>query len=375
MAAQVVIVGGGVGGVVAANRLALIAPEDVQITLVDATGIHTYQQGWLYVPFGEVEPKQLQKRLRAIVYDRVKVIARPVTGVDLDNRTVHLNGERLSYDFLVLATGCQPNPSEIAGLAEGAHHFHSAEAAVKLRQALANFEGGRVVVGVGGLPYKCPPSPIEFVCLLHEHLVRRGLRERTELVYATPLPRVFHIEPLVPIFEERFERFGIRLVPFFTLETFDPSQRKAVSLDGTELTADLFVLVPPHTGSEVARQLGIGDARGFLPTDRHTLQVQGQERVYAVGDATNLTTPKAATAAQRQAFIAAENIVAQLTGKELRRYNGQVGCVIEVGGGEATVASFDYDNPPHPPKPNKSLFRQKRAMRRLYWQIVPPALG
>jgi len=166
MAARIVIVGGGVGGLVAANRLALLAPNDVQITLVDATGWHTYQQGWLYVPFGEVMPKQLQKRLKSLVYDRVQVIAKPVTGIDLDNRTVHLNGDRLPYDFLVLATGCEPNPAEVPGLAEGAHHFHSADAAVQLREALANFEGGRIVVGVGGLPYKCPPSPIEFVCLL-----------------------------------------------------------------------------------------------------------------------------------------------------------------------------------------------------------------
>lgn len=374
MAVRVVIVGGGVGGTVTANRLALLAPDDVQITLVDATGVHTYQQGWLYVPFGEVEPKQLQKRLKALVYDRVQVITHPVTGIDLDNRTVHLNGERLAYDFLVLATGCAPHPDEIAGLAEGAHHFHSAEAALRLREALAQFEGGTIVVGIGGLPYKCPPSPIEFVCLLHEHLVRRGIRDKTELIYATPLPRVFHIEPLVPIFEERFERFKVRLMPFFTLESFDPKSRKAVSMDGTELTADLFVLVPPHWGAECARRLGIVDAKGFLPTDRNTLQVEGQERVYAVGDCTNLATPKAATAAQRQAFVVAENIVAQLTGKEVRRYNGQVGCVIEVGDGEATVASFDYDNPPHPPKPNKALFQQKRAMRRLYWQVVPPAL-
>jgi sulfide:quinone oxidoreductase len=375
MAAQIVVVGGGVGGLVTANRLALLAPDDVKITLVDATGIHTYQQGWLYVPFGEVQPKQLQKRLKSLVYDRVQLVTKPVTGIDLDDRTVYLDGERLAYDFLVLATGCEPNPTEVSGLAEGAHHFHSADGAMKLREALANFEGGTIVVGVGGLPYKCPPSPIEFVCLLHEHLVRKGIRNKVELVYATPLPRVFHIEPLVPIFEERFERFGIKFVPFFTLETFEPSLQKAISLDGTELTADLFVLVPPHCGVECVRKLGIGDAKGFIPTDRHTLQVQGQEQVYAIGDCTNLTTPKASTAAQRQALIAAENIVAQITGKDLRRYNGQVGCVIEVGEGEATVASFDYDNPPHPPKPSKALLRQKRGMLRLYWQIVPPALG
>jgi len=157
MAARIVIVGGGVGGLVVANRLALLAPDDGQITLVDATGWHTYQQGWLYVPFGEVMPKQLQKRLKSLVYDRVQVVAKPVMGIDLDNRTVYFNGERLSYDFLVLATGCEPNPAEVPGLAEGVHHFHSADAAVRLREALANFEGGRIVVGVGGLPYKCPP--------------------------------------------------------------------------------------------------------------------------------------------------------------------------------------------------------------------------
>ncbi len=375
MAAHIVIAGGGVGGVVAANRLALLAPDDTQITLVDATGRHIYQQGWLYIPLGEEETRRLQKKVRSLVYDRVQVIAKPVTGIDLDSRIVHLNGQRLPYDFLVLATGCEPNPEEVPGLTEGAHHFHSAEAAMRLRAALENFEGGRVVVGVGGLPYKCPPSPIEFACLLHEHLVQRGIRDKTELIYATPLPCVFHIEPLVPIFEERFERFGIQVATFFTLEAFDPVTKKAVSMDGQELTADLFVLTPPHCGVECIRKSGIGDQKGFLPTDRYTLKVNGTERVYALGDGVNLPTPKSATAAQKQACVVAENIVAELTGKELRRYNGQVGCVIELGGGEATVASFDYDNPPHPPKPNKTLFQQKRAMRRLYWQVVPPALG
>ncbi len=374
MGAHIVIVGGGVGGLVTANRLALLAPGETQITLVNATRMHTYQQGWLYVPFREEDPKRLQKPLKRLVYERVAVVPQPVVAIDFDHCEVRLDGQSLRYDFLVIATGCEPNPTEITGLAEGAHHFHSAEAALRLRNALAEFEGGRIVVGVAGLPYKCPPSPIEFVCLLHEHLVRRGLRQKTELLYATPLPRVFHLEPLVPIFEERFERFGIRLVPFFTLEAFEPDKKKAISMDGTELTADLFVLVPPHCGAECLRKLDIGDAKGFLPVDRYTLKVQGQERVYALGDCTNLTTPKALTAAYRQAFVVAENIVAELTGKELRRYNGQVGCVIELGDGEATVASFDYDNPPHPPKPNPTLFRQKRALRRLYWQVIPPAL-
>ncbi len=374
MNAHVVILGGGVGGLVTANRLALLAPEDTTITLVSATANHTYQQGWLYIPFGQLNPNRLRKPLKRLLYNRVQLLTQPATAIDFDQRTVHLNGQKLRYDFLVIATGCEPNLSDVPGLTEGAHHFHTEEAALQLREALSNFQGGRIVVGVGGLPYKCPPSPIEFVLLLHEHLVRQGLRSRTELVYATPLPRVFHIEPLVPIFEERFNRFGIQLVPFFTLEYLEPATRKAVSMDGTELTADLFILVPPHCGSSCVRRSGIGDQKGFCPTDRHTLQVQGQERVYALGDTTNLPTPKALTAAHQQAFVVASNVLAELTGKELLRYNGRVGCVIELGDAEATVASFDYDNPPHPPQPSKTLWQQKRAFLRTYWHLVPPAL-
>lgn len=373
MKAHVVIVGGGVGGTIVANRLALTAPEDATITLLNTGEKHVYQGGWLYLPLEETPSEALERPLPTLLHDRVQFVPKPVTALDFDRRTVHTDEMTLTYDFLIIATGCQPDPAEITGLAENAHHFHSAEGAMKLREALATFEGGRIVVGVGGLPYKCPPSPIEFVCLLHDYLTRKGLREKTELVYVTPLPRIFHLDPLVPIFEERFHRFRIQFLPFFTLERIE-GEKKAVSLDGQEVTADLFVLTPPHVGAQCVQKTGVGDEKGYVPTDRFTLKVEGLEGVYALGDATDLPTPKSAVAAQKQAYIVAENILAELAGQKLRRYNGQVGCVIELGAEEATVATFDYDNPPVPPKPNPQISRQKRRYVDIYWDAVLPAI-
>ncbi|MCS7225045.1 MAG: NAD(P)/FAD-dependent oxidoreductase [Armatimonadetes bacterium] len=370
MSVKIVIVGAGPGGITVANRLAFLAPEDWQIIVVSASRHFTFQTGWLKVALGQENPQRLKKPLTNLLQPRVTLRLCLCRGIDVTKRMVVLDGGRLEYDFLVLATGCVPNPSMVDGLQEGALHFHDEAAALRLREVLSQFEGGRIVVGVGGFPYKCPPSPIEFTCLLHEYLVKRGIRSRTELVYATPLPRVFHMEPLVPIFEERFDEEGIVAATFFTLERMEPDQKKAISMDGQELTADLFVLVPPHQGAEMVRTNGLGDPKGYLNVDRTTLKVVGLERVYALGDGTNLPTPKALTAAQKQGQVVADNLLAESQGRELRSYNGQVGCLIEVGNGLATLAIFDYDNPPRPPKPTTDLFRAKRKLQNFVLQSL-----
>ncbi len=370
MAVRAVVVGGGPGGIVVANRLSFMAPHDWEIVLISDNKRFIFQTGWLRLALGEERPGPLAKPLKSLLQSRVQLILRACRKIDPESRSLVLDGQKVTYDFLVIATGCEPDPGQVEGLSEGAHHFHDQWSAVRLRQVLASFEGGRIVVGVGGFPYKCPPSPIEFTCLLHENLERRGLRDRTEIIYATPLPRVFHMEPLVPIFDERFDEYGIRLANFFTLERIIPGDRKAVSLDGQQLTADLFVMVPPHRGSQVIRQSGLGDSRGFLPVDRKTLKVTGWERVYALGDAADLPTPKALTAALKQGLIVAENILAEGQEKQLRAYGGQVGCLIDVGKGLATLATFDYENLPRPPAPTKAFYRAKRQLRKLILETL-----
>ncbi|MFA0759895.1 MAG: hypothetical protein NOOUEUKL_002579 [Candidatus Fervidibacter sp.] len=370
--AQVVIVGGGVGGTFVANLLAK-HNDRLKVTVVDATGVHHYQPGLLYVPFGWERPERLRHEERRLLDPVVRLLQSPVERIDWDRRQLRLAGdETLPYDFLIIATGSCPVPEEIPGLAEGSYHFYTEPAAVRLREALSRFEGGRIVVGIAGFPYKCPPAPLEFTLLLDDWLRRRDLRKRTELVFVTPLPQIFSIPTAVPLFEELFARKGITVETFFNTERVEPERRRLISLEGTEVDYDLLVLIPPHRGSPVIDASALGDKGGWVPTDRNTLQVKGHDRLFALGDATDLPISKSGAAAHFEAPIVVRNVLQLLEDKEpVARYDGSVMCLVEAGDGKATVLRFNYEQPPHPPRPSVLWRWMKALMNRLYPATIP----
>lgn len=351
--AKVVILGGGVGGTFVANKLAKHT-DKMEVTVVDATGVHHYQPGLLYVPFGWEQPERLRHDERKLLHPAVQLVRSPVELVDVDKRQLRLlHDGTLPYDYLVIATGSCPVPDEIPGLADGGYHFYTEPSALRLREALHNFQGGRIVVGIAGFPYKCPPAPIEFTFLLDDWLRQRKLRDKTEIVFVTPLPQVFSIPTVVPLIEELFNRKGIKVETFFNTESVDPEKRKVISLEGTELDYDLLVLIPPHRGSPVIDASGIGDKGGWVPTDKFTLQVKGHERLFAIGDATDLPVSKSGAAAHFEAPIVVHNLLQLIEGKEpAAHYDGSVMCFVEAGDGKATVLRFNYERPPQPPKPS-----------------------
>jgi sulfide:quinone oxidoreductase len=378
MPTRIVILGGGVGGTLTANLLARrLRGRDVNITVADATGQHVYQPGWLYLPFGKEQPRNLVRAERGLLDRRVNLVVDRFTRIDPDARLVVADGgTALPYDFLVIATGSRNTPEDVPGLAEAGHHFYSAEAALALGRALDNLDGGRIVVGVGGLPYRCPPAPLEFLLLLDAELRERRARDRFDLVYTFPLGRAFTIESVAefvaPILDER----GVAVETFFNLEMVEPGKRQITSLEGTTLDYDLLVMVPPHRGAEVVSASGIGDEQGWLPTDRHTLRVKGRERIYAIGDATDLPVSKSGSAAHFQAQVVAERIAAEVAGDspDAHCYNGHVMCFLETGHGQATALNFDYDHPPQPPRPSRIHHYEKMLFNKTYWYIVPRGL-
>lgn len=370
MKRRVIIVGGGTGGTVAANLLGRRDP-DLEVVLISGDAYHFYQPGLLYVPFGWVRPEGLLRSQRSLLHPRVQFIHRTVRSVDPARRTVDLGDEVLRADTLVLATGARLAPEEVPGL-EAAHHFYTPEAALRLGKALEEFRGGHIVIGVAGVPYKCPPAPLEFTLLLEWVLRRTGRRKATRITYVSPLPRAFPIESVADVVEPIMERRGIELLTFFNVEQVDPGRRVVTSLEGEEISYDLLVLIPPHRGTAPVTVDGIADRGGWIHTDRETLEVKGYEGVFALGDATDLPVSKSGSAAHYQAHVVAGRILSS-SNEGTPKYTGKVMCFLETGENRATLLRFDYHHPPRPAAPNPLAFLMKRLFNRAYWHLVPTA--
>jgi sulfide:quinone oxidoreductase len=373
MPAEVVVLGGGVGGTLAANLLSKELKKDAHITVVDPTGMHVYQPGFLYLALGQARGQWLARDERTLLRRDVELAVEAAQKVDLSAGAVALeHGSSLPFDYLVVATGSRLVRDSVPGLMEGSYDFYSMEGALRLREALRAFRGGRIKVGVAGIPYKCPPAPVEFVFMVDQYLRRRGIRQRSEITLLSPLNRAFTIESASKVVQPIMERRGIQLETFFNVEAVDPEARTVTSLEGDKADYDLLVLVPPHRGQRVVEASGLGDAGGWIPTDRMTLQANDQDNVFAIGDATNLPISKSGSTAHFEAPVVASRIASLVHGTAPRaNYGGRVMCFLETGDGKATALRFDYEHPPTPPQPNRMWHSAKWLFNRMYWVTVP----
>ena len=379
---RIVILGGGVGGTLTANLLVKklrrrLDGGEVTITVVDSTGQHVYQPGFMYIAMGGERAANLQRPERSLLDRRVQLLVGDVVAVDEQARSVTIHdGRTLAYDYLVLATGSRIVPEEIEHFEQEAHHFYTAAAAEKLRGALDRFSGGRVVIGIAGMPYKCPPAPLEVAFLIEAELRQRGLRTQSTIDFCSPIGRAFTIESVSEMATPILERKGIGLHTFFNVETIDPQRKVVASLEGEELPYDLLILVPPHKGQQFLIDSGLAPAPGgWLPTDRATLQVGGRPDVFALGDATDLPLSKAGSTAHFEAPVVTERIIAAVEGRDVDqahgKYLGKVVCFFEIGDGKGTLLQFDYEHPPRPPKPNQLWHLGKIVFNKTYWHTVP----
>jgi sulfide:quinone oxidoreductase len=354
---QIVILGGGTGGTMVANRLSRrLGLDEAEIHVVDRDNSHVYQPGLSFVPFGLAEvdeivrPRRRQLR-RGIVFHEQEVIS-----VWPERSEVLLaNGAVLPYDVLVVATGAVLQPEETDGLAgpgwnERVFTFYTPEGAESLRWALEDFNGGRLVVNLIDMPIKCPIAPLEFVFLADWHLRELGMRNRSELVFATPLDGAFTrpvaSEQLGSLLKEK----EIELITEFNACEVDGVGGQLTAYDGRKLDFDLLVTVPLHGGGAfVERSPGLGDSLGFVRTDKQTLQAAVQPNVFALGDATDLPTSKAGSVTHFEAGVLVENVVRFLTGRELASgYDGHANCFIETGFHHAVLIDFNYEVEPLP---------------------------
>jgi sulfide:quinone oxidoreductase len=387
---RIAILGAGTAGTLMANKLVKRLPPEWRVTVFDQDDVHVYQPGLLFLPFGGYREDEIVKSRRPLFDRKVELRLEPVERVDAGANQVLLgSGERVSYDVLILATGSRIAPEQTPGLTgtgwnETAFEFYTLAGAKALRGALEKFQGGTLVVNVAELPIKCPVAPLEFLFLAEAFFTERGLREKVEIVYATPLEGAFTKPVASATLGDMLSRRGIKVVPDFSLAEVDGGRRVIKSYDGREVPYDLFVSIPLHAGAEIIGRSGLGDGGGWVPTDKHTLQTKAHHNVFAIGDCTDLPASKAGAVAHFQGDVLIDNVMRFIEGRALLpAFDGHANCFIETGHGKAMLIDFNYQTEPLPgrfPLPGIGPFTLleesatnhwgKLAFKWTYWNVL-----
>jgi sulfide:quinone oxidoreductase len=358
---RVVIIGDGPGGIILANSLYRSrrqVDKPLKITLIGRSELHTYQAGFLFLPFkmrGYRKLADFQKKTRDLILPGIEYVTDAVTGIDPESKLVHTheNGS-YPYDFLVSALGSSVVPDAVEGLSERlragdkVHTFYTPDGALRLAHALDRFKGGKLVIDVADMPIKCPVAPIEFACLADDYLHQKGVRDKTELILVTPLTGAFTKPVCNEVLTDLItEKKRIQVIPNFLLESVTDDAIRG--FDGQEIAYDLLVSIPPHEGSDLLFEAGLGDATGFGFTDQHTLKSTRSPWIYLLGDNTNLPISKAGSVAHFQAEVVRDNLIREINGEApLGVADGHANCFIETGHHKAILIDFNYDTQPVP---------------------------
>jgi len=364
-----------------ANKLRRALPvSEWDIVCVDQDERHHYQPGYLYLPFGTGRPEDIVKPKERFLASGVRLILGAIETVDVDKREVQVaGGETVHYDYLVIATGCRIAPDEVDGLDEvwgrKAFDFFTLEGAAALGEAMAKFEGGKLVIDIAEVPYKCPITPMEFAYLADAYLKKRGLRERTEISLVTPTSRLLHMDAAADALDALCADKGVSVYTDFGLAEVADGSIEELGGEGREIEYDLLVIIPPNLGAEVYEDCELDDGNaGYIPTDPHTLKARNIDRCYVIGDGSDLPTSKAGSVAHFCAPILVENLLAEIEGKEPpARFDGHTNCFIETGDGKALMIDFSYDVPALPgvfPVPGIGPFSLLKASRINHWGKV-----
>ena len=389
---RLLVLGAGTAGTMVVNRLRpRLDPTEWQISVVEASDRHYYQPGYLFLPFGAPASHHLVKPTRRFIPPGVELVRGEVDRVAPDDNEVRLtDGRRLPYDYLVIATGVQPRPDQTPGMLDGGQwrrsifDFYTYDGAQALAEALRGFHGGRLVVHVVDMPIKCPVAPLEFTFLADAYLRQRGIRDRVELVYVTPLPEAFTKPIAARHLGAMLDERGIALETDFLVEHV--KDRTLVSFDERVIPFDLLVTVPLNMGADYVARSGLGNELNLVPVDKHTLLAKAYPNIFALGDASDIPASKAGSVAHFSVEVFTDNFVRYVRGEPMTgRFDGHANCFVESGDGKALLIDFNYETQPLPgryPIPAVgpfSLLREGRlnhwgklAFRWMYWHVLLP---
>lgn len=390
---RLLVLGAGTAGTMVANKLRPRLPRDEwAIAVVDQDREHHYQPGYLFIPFGRYGPEDVVRPRRPLLADGIELVVGTIDRVEPEASVVVLaTGEQLPYDQLVIATGTSPRPEETPGMTdelwrERVFDFYTLAGATALRDRLATWPGGRLVVHICEMPIKCPVAPLEFTFLAEAFFRERGMRDRVELVYVTPLDGAFTKPIASAQLTHMLEDRKIAVETDFMIERVDTDASSIVSYDERGIPFDLLVTVPVNRGADFVGRGGLGNELDYVRVDKGTCRSVDHDNIFALGDAADLPTSKAGSAAHFAIEVFTENFLEHIAGRRMSRaYDGHANCFVESGDGKGLLIDFNYDTQPLPGRyplagvgPFPLLEESTRnhwgklAFRWAYWNVLLP---
>jgi sulfide:quinone oxidoreductase len=387
------VLGGGMAGTTLVNKMRpLLQTSDWSITVVEPRQEHHYQPGYLFIPFGVYEPEEVTKRQSRFVPSGVDWVNGEVDRVVPEANEVSLtDGRNLPYDQLIIATGTTPRPDQTPGMdgtewRKSIFDFYTLEGATALRDALADFTGGRLVVHITEMPIKCPVAPLEFAFLADDYFADRGMRDQVEIVYVTPLDGAFTKPIASKLLGGMLDERKILVETDFYVERVDDQNKTLLSYDEREIPFDLLVTVPLNMGADFVARSGMGDELNYVPVDPGTFLSKVWDNIFAIGDANDIPTSKAGSVAHFAVDVFAENFLHHIKGEVMPvRFDGHANCFVESGHGKGMLIDFNYDTQPLPgkyPVPGLGPFSLleetrmnhigKKMFKWIYWNALLP---
>ena len=375
---KVLILGGGTAGTIMANKMLKELPvNEWSVTVIEKTTNHYYQPGFLFIPFGLYQKKDILKPVTKFIPKGVKVINNEVEKIDPEKNIITLiNGTEIDYDILIIATGTRISPEDTPGLKgelwqKNVFDFYTIEGAESLAEFFKTWQGGNLVINIADNPIKCPVAPLEFAFLSDAYFSGKGMRDKVNITYVTPLSGAFTKPKASKKLGSLLNRKNINLVSDFFLGEVDNINKKIIDYGGKEIPFDCLVSIPLHTGDPVISQSGLGDEFGFVKADKNTLQSVIFKNVFVIGDAGNFPSSKAGSVAHFQADVLEKNILNFIDNKPLSAsFDGHSNCYIETGFGKGILIDFNYVTEPLPgvyPFPVVGPFSLLKETRINHW--------
>lgn len=360
MKKNLIIIGAGTAGTMMANKLNHeLDNRQWQITIIDRDNTHYYQPGFLFIPFGIYKPEDVVKSRTEFLPDELNFIMDEVETIRGENNEVYLkSGKILKYDVLIIATGVETVPEETPGLKEELWYkdifdFYTYEGAVNLADKLRDWKGGKLVINLAETAIKCPVAPLEFTFLADAYFTEKGMRDKVDIKYVTPLSGAFTKPKATEMLNGLMTEKNIEVIPDFYLARVDNEKKIIVSYDEKEVPFDLLITIPVNKGDKVIERSGMGDEDGlnFVPTDKASLQSKKFKNIFVIGDTTNVPASKAGSVAHFEAEILTENVISFINNKPMTAtFDGHANCFIETGYGKAALIDFNYTTEPLPGK-------------------------